>query len=72
MAIDDGLSLAEQVVTGIRTESEIADELRKELRARARRRRIGGFSFPVFNLLLENGCNYIIEDGNGVYLLEDC
>ena len=72
MAIDDGLSLAEQIVTGVRSEQEIADALRKEMAARARRRRIGGFSFGVFNLLKEDGDPYLLEDDTGVYLIETC
>ena len=71
-AIDDGLSLAEQMVTGVRTRRQIAEEMRRSMRARRRRRRLGGFAFGVSNLLLEDGCNIILEDGSGVYLLEPC
>lgn len=71
-AIDDGLSLAEQVVMGVRTTEQITEQMRRNLQTRRRRRRLGGFAFGVSNLLLEDGCNIILEDGNGVYLLEPC
>ncbi len=72
MAIDDGLSLAEQFIRNVRSRVEIAEEERIALMRRRRMRRIGGFSDfqTVDNYLLEDGFDLLLEAGGAVYLLE--